>query len=429
MTTTLFPVETRTLDNGLRVVVSEDHVAPVVAVNLWYDVGSRHEQPGRTGLAHLFEHLMFEGSRQVAAGEHFTVISTAGGSNNATTSTERTNYFEKLPAEQLDAALWLEADRLGSLLDALTQESLDKQRDIVRNERRQRYDNVPYGDAVEKLCRLLFPPDHPYAHQPIGSMEDLAAADLEDVRAFFRTYYAPNNAVLTVAGDVDSEHAFERAEHFFGSIPAQPHIPPPVPGLLPTPLATETREHVVANVPDRLAFTGFRLPPEGDPRLDHVEVAFAVLATGRGSALYRGLVQTELAKQATAFVDRRVSGASLGAVVTMAHADVPLDKLEAALRTELARLAEDGPTEQELERAKAMLEVGWLNRVSGLEGRADELSRHTLLFGDPTRVNRKLVPLMATTAADVAAAVDSFLVNANPAVVTYEPALEPGGAR
>ena len=193
------------LDNGLRLVLSEDHLTPVAAVCLWYDVGSRQEVEGRTGLAHLFEHLMFQGSAQVRGNGHFELVQGAGGSLNGTTSFERTNYFETMPAHQLELALWLEADRMGSLLAALDEESLQNQRDVVKNERRQRYDNVPYGTAFERMTALVYPEGHPYHHMPIGSMADLDAATLDDARLFFRANYAPNNAVLAVVGDIDPE--------------------------------------------------------------------------------------------------------------------------------------------------------------------------------------------------------------------------------
>lgn len=208
------------LANGLRVVLSEDHLTPVAAVCLWYDVGSRHEVKGRTGLAHLFEHLMFQGSGQVKGNGHFELVQGAGGSLNGTTSFERTNYFETMPTHQVELALWLEADRMGSLLAALDEESMENQRDVVKNERRQRYDNVPYGTAFEKLTALSYPEGHPYHHTPIGSMADLDAATLEDARAFFRTYYAPNNAVLSVVGDIDPEQTLAWIEKYFGSIPS-----------------------------------------------------------------------------------------------------------------------------------------------------------------------------------------------------------------
>lgn len=228
------------LANGLRVVLSEDHLTPVAAVCLWYDVGSRHEVKGRTGLAHLFEHLMFQGSGQVKGNGHFELVQGAGGSLNGTTSFERTNYFETMPAHQLELALWLEADRMGSLLTALDDESMENQRDVVKNERRQRYDNVPYGTAFEKLTALAYPEGHPYHHTPIGSMADLDAATLEDARAFFRTYYAPNNAVLSVVGDIDPEQTLAWVEKYFGSIPGHDGKPAPATAACPTSSASSS---------------------------------------------------------------------------------------------------------------------------------------------------------------------------------------------
>ncbi len=213
------------LSNGLRVIVAEDHLAPVVAVNLWYDVGSKHEVPGKTGFAHLFEHVMFQGSRHVAKAEHIALVQAAGGTMNGSTWLDRTNYFETLPAHQLDLALWLEADRMATLLDALSQENLDNQREVVKNEKRWSYDNRPYGSFQEKLQAHLFPPEHPYHHSTIGSMDDLDAATIEDVSEFFRTYYAPNNAVVSVVGDVEATHVVAAAERYFGAIPANPTHP------------------------------------------------------------------------------------------------------------------------------------------------------------------------------------------------------------
>ncbi len=207
-----------TLANGLRLIIAPDRVAPVVAINLWYDVGSKHEQPGKTGFAHLFEHFMFQGSRHVAKAEHLAIVQGAGGMLNATTYFDRTNYFETLPSHEVELGLWLEADRMATLLDAMSQENLDNQRDVVKNEKRQSYDNRPYGSFYEKLMAAVFPVGHPYHHTPIGSMEDLDAAGLDDVEAFFRTYYVPNNAVLTVAGDVDEAPVIEAVERYFGPI-------------------------------------------------------------------------------------------------------------------------------------------------------------------------------------------------------------------
>ena len=252
------------LDNGLRVIVAEDHLAPVVAVNLWYDVGSKHEVEGKTGFAHLFEHVMFQGSRHVAKAEHIALVQAAGGTMNGSTWLDRTNYFETLPAHQVDLALWLEADRMATLLDALSQENLDNQREVVKNEKRWSYDNRPYGSFQEKLQGHLFPAGHPYHHSTIGSMDDLDAASLEDVSEFFRTYYAPNNAVLSVVGDVDADHVRAAAERFFGAIPANPNIPPLGDLSLPATLGEERRETVFDRVPLPRVHVGFRAPVFGD---------------------------------------------------------------------------------------------------------------------------------------------------------------------
>src|SRR5690606_38045329 len=265
------------LANGLRVVLSEDHLTPVAAVCLWYDVGSRHEVKGRTGLAHLFEHLMFQGSAQVKGNGHLELVQGAGGSLNGTTSFERTNYFETMPAHQLELALWLEADRMGSLLAALDEESMENQRDVVKNERRQRYDNVPYGTAFEKLTALAYPEGHPYHHTPIGSMADLDAATLQDARQFFRTYYAPNNAVLSVVGD----------------IPSHGGKPEPGDGSRPDGIGEDLREVVVEAVPARALMAAYRLPEHGTRACDAVDLALTVLGGGESSRIYNRLVRRD----------------------------------------------------------------------------------------------------------------------------------------
>jgi len=279
------------LGNGLRLIMSPDPLAPVAAVNLWYNVGSRHEVPGQTGLAHLFEHMMFQGSRNVGKAEHFRLVSGAGGTLNGTTWVDRTNYFETVPSHHLELILWLEADRMGGLLDALGQETLDNQRDVVKNEKRQSYDNRPYGSSSEKLQAAVFPKGHPYHHSTIGSMEDLDAASLEDVRAFFRTYYAPNNAVLSIVGDFEPDVARGWVEKHFGSIPANPNIPAPPDGSLPPLMGAEVRQTVPDRVPMSRLYIGYRSPPLGTPEFDALSMATVVLAQGKGSRLYGDLVR------------------------------------------------------------------------------------------------------------------------------------------
>ncbi|HEX7490420.1 MAG TPA: pitrilysin family protein, partial [Candidatus Limnocylindrales bacterium] len=289
------------LANGLRLIVSEDHLAPVAAVCIWYNVGSKNEVPGKTGFAHLFEHVMFQGSGHVAKAEHMALVQGAGGTMNGTTWLDRTNYFETMPSHQLELAIWLEADRMGTLLSALSQENLDNQRAVVKNEKRSSYDNRPYGAWFHKLQEHIFPPEHPYHHSTIGSMEDLDAASLEDVADFFRTYYAPNNAVLAVVGDVDAAQVRVWVEKYFGQIPANPDIPPLGDMRLPANLGAESREVVEDRVPLPRHFFGFRAPVIGDPAFDAMEVASQILAGGKGSRLYTRLIRDEQIAQDVSF--------------------------------------------------------------------------------------------------------------------------------
>ncbi|MEV6972781.1 pitrilysin family protein [Kitasatospora sp. NPDC093806] len=410
------------LANGLRVVLSEDHLTPVAAVCLWYDVGSRHEVKGRTGLAHLFEHLMFQGSANVSNNGHFELVQGAGGSLNGTTSFERTNYFETMPAHQLELALWLEADRMGSLLAALDETSMENQRDVVKNERRQRYDNVPYGTAFEKLTALSFPDGHPYHHTPIGSMADLDAATLEDARAFFRTYYAPNNAVLSVVGDIDPEQTIAWVEKYFGSIPAHDGKQPPRDGTLPESIGREIRELIREDVPSRALMAAYRLPHDGTREADAADLALTILGSGESSRLYNRLVRRDRTAVAAGFGLLRLAGApSLGWLDVKTSGDATVGQIEAAVDEELARFAAEGPTAAELERAQAQIEREWLDRLTTVAGRADELCRYAVLFGDPKLLNDALPKVLDVTAEEVRAIAEARLHPQNRAVLVYEP--------
>jgi predicted Zn-dependent peptidase len=409
------------LDNGLRLVLSEDHLTPVAAVCLWYDVGSRQEVEGRTGLAHLFEHLMFQGSAQVKGNGHFELVHGAGGSLNGTTSFERTNYFETMPAHQLELALWLEADRMGSLLAALDEESLANQRDVVKNERRQRYDNVPYGTAFERMAALAYPAGHPYHHIPIGSMADLDAATLDDARAFFRANYAPNNAVLAVVGDIDPEQTRRWVEKYFGSIPPYEAVVPHPDGTLPDIIGAELRVEIDEEVPTRALMAAYRLPPDGTRECDAAELALTVLGDGTSSRLYNRLVRRDRTALTAGFGLLRLAGApSMGWLDAKASGDARIPQIEAAVDEELARLGAEGPTAGEMERAQAMLEREWLDRLGTVAGRADELCRYTVLFGDPqlafTAVNR----ILGVTAQEVRAVAAARLRPDNRAVLVYD---------
>ncbi len=410
------------LDNGLRLVLFEDHLTPVVAVCLWYDVGSRQEVKGRTGLAHLFEHLMFQGSAQVEGNGHFELVQGAGGSLNGTTSFERTNYFETMPAHQLELALWLEADRMGSLLAALDEESMENQRDVVKNERRQRYDNVPYGTAFERMTALVYPEGHPYHHTPIGSMADLDAVTLDDARAFFRTNYAPNNAVLAIVGDIDPEQTRRWAGKYFGSIPSCDGKVPPRDGTLPEVIGRELREEIQEEVPARALMAAYRLPHDGTRACDAAELALTVLGYGMSSRLYNRLVRRDRTAVTAGFGLLRLAGApSLGWLDVKASGGAEIPQIEAAVDEELARLGAEAPTAGEMERAQALLEREWLDRFGTVAGRADELCRYAVLFGDPqlafTAVNR----IFDVTAEEVRAVAAARLRPGNRAVLVYEP--------
>ncbi|MEV6105128.1 pitrilysin family protein [Streptomyces sp. NPDC051940] len=410
------------LGNGLRVILSEDHLTPVAAVCLWYDVGSRHEVAGRTGLAHLFEHLMFQGSGQVTGNGHFELVQGAGGSLNGTTSFERTNYFETMPAHQLELALWLEADRMGSLLDALDLQSLDNQRDVVKNERRQRYDNVPYGTAFEKLTAMAYPDSHPYHHTPIGSMADLDAASLEDCQNFFRTYYAPNNAVLAVVGDIDPEQTLAWVEKYFGSIPAHDGKQPPRDGSLPEAMGAEQRTVVEEEVPSRALMSAYRLPEDGTREADAADLALTVLGGGESSRLYNRLIRRDRSAVAAGFGMLRLAGApSLGWLDVKASAGVEVPAIEAAVDEELARFAEEGPTPEEMERAQAQVEREWLDRLATVGGRADELCRYAVLFGDPQLALTAVSRLLSVTPQEVRDVARARLRPDNRASLVYEP--------
>jgi predicted Zn-dependent peptidase len=414
------------LANGLRLIVAEDHLAPVVAVNVWYNVGSKHEQPGKTGFAHLFEHVMFQGSKHVAKAEHIALVQAAGGTMNGTTWLDRTNYFETLPSNQLDLALWLEADRMATLLEALSQENLDNQREVVKNEKRWSYDNRPYGTWQEKLQAHLFPPEHPYHHSTIGSMEDLDAASLEDVSAFFRTYYAPNNAVVSVVGDVETAEVRRSVERYFGAIPANPSIPPLGDLSLPPTLGTEIREVVHDRVPLPRIYLGFRAPVYGDRRLDALEVAGQILAGGKGSRLHRRLVRDErIAQDVALFTLGFIGGASILAGWATVRPGVTVERVEAALHEEIERLAVEPVSADELARAFALIESDELGALQRVEERADRLSMYATLFDDPSLINEMLARYLAVTPEKILEVAAATFRPDNRLVLTYLPEMAP----
>ncbi len=376
------PIETFRLDNGLRVTLAPDHTVPAVSVNLWYRVGSAHEPVGRTGFAHLFEHMLFQGSANVGANEHFELIQRAGGTLNGSTWLDRTNYYETVPANYLELALWLEADRMGHLLAAMTQEKLDTQRDVVKNERRWSIDNQPYGTWWERLPALAYPPGHPFHHSLMGSFEDLDAATLDDVRAFFALHYSPDNAVLTIAGDLDSTDARELIKRHFATIPAGSARPPLPPMDLPP--MTATREVVSDDVAASRLFLAFRVPPFGTEGGVIATVCAALLGSRRGSILHRALVRdAQVATEVNSFTFDLPLAADLLVVDVTAHPGVSGSHLEEAVAAEMSRVRATGVGMTDMARAAAVAENDFVLGLESSEGRADELSKFASYLGEP----------------------------------------------
>ena len=415
------PFERHRLDNGLKVVLAPDRTVPVVATNLWYGVGSRNEVEGMTGFAHLFEHMMFQGSAHVPKNRHFELIERVGGTLNATTWFDRTNYFETVPSNDLELTLWLESDRMGWMLPAMTQEKLDNQRDVVKNEKLQRYDNQPYGDWSERVQKLIYPEGHPYRHTVIGSMEDIDAATLDDVGSFFETFYVPDNAVLTLAGDIEPAAALEQVKRYFGDI--EPGGPiPTLPGNPEVePLIGQTvRDHVVADVPLPRVIMAFRSPSYGAEDFAVAEVSQALLGMGRASRLYRRLVrERQVAKGVVTYVYPLLTGASMFLVWATGYPGSDPEELERAMIEEIDALAE--AQQSEIDRAIALTETDLVRALERTAERADLLSMFDLYFDDPGRLNRELDRLRAVTLDQIKDFAGTRLVADNRAIVTYQP--------
>ena len=422
LTSMQIPIETFKLDNGLFVVLSEDHTAPLVAVNLWYHVGSANERPGRTGFAHLFEHMLFQGSASVGANEHFELVQRAGGTLNGSTWLDRTNYYETVPSNQLELALWLEANRMGYLLPAMTQQKLDTQRDVVQNERRWTVDNQPYGSWWERLPALCFPADHPFHHSLIGSMADLDAASLEDIEQFFATYYTPDNAVLSIAGDVDQDDARRLVERHFGPIPRGKGKPPLPDMTLPPTLDGPLREVVADDVALPRLFLAFRSPVFGSDEYYAASVCGAILGLKKGSRLHRRLVrEQQVAAEAQAFTYDLTKGSDLLVLDVTARPETTSDELERAVHAEVDRLRDEGVTDEEVARAVTLIETELIVALQSAGDRADKLSLFATYFGDPSLVNRQSTRYRAVTAARVNAFARERLGAHNRASLLYVP--------
>jgi predicted Zn-dependent peptidase len=416
------PIETYRLSNGLQVTLSRDNTAPIVAVNLWYHVGSANEREGRTGFAHLFEHMLFQGSEHVGANEHFELVQRAGGTLNGSTWLERTNYFETVPSNQLELALWLEADRMGALLPAMTQTKLDTQRDVVKNERRWSVDNQPYGTWWEKLPALAFPPSHPFHHSLIGSMEDLSEASLDDVEQFFRTFYTPDNAVLSIAGDFDSLQARDFVDKYFGSIPKGAGKPALEKMEVPEKFGETLRLVVEDDVSLPRLYLAFRSPVFGSDGYYAASVAGAVLGMRQGSRLYRSLVrERQIAADATAFTFDLAKGSDLLVVDVTARPETSVEKLEAEVEREIDALVENGVTAEEVERAVALIQTDIVTALQSASERADRLSMFATLLGNPALLNEQASRYSKVTAEQVSAFARERLGPDNRAKLLYVP--------
>ncbi|MEO8192309.1 MAG: pitrilysin family protein [Gemmatimonadales bacterium] len=416
------PIETFRLKNGLLLTLSQDNTAPIVAVNLWYHVGSANERKGRTGFAHLFEHMLFQGSEHVGANEHFELVQRAGGTLNGSTWLERTNYFETVPSNQLAIALWLEADRMGALLPAMTQKKLDTQRDVVKNERRWSVDNQPYGTWWEKLPALAFPEWHPFHHSVIGSMEDLSEASLDDVEQFFRTYYTPDNAVLSIAGDFDATEARELVERYFGSIPPGKGKPPLANMELPAKFGETLRLVVEDDVSLPRLYVAFRSPVFGSEGYYTASVTGAILGMRRGSRLYRSLVrEKQIAADASAFTFDLAKGTDLLVVDVTARPETTAEKLEQEVEREIDDLVKNGVDAAEVERAVALIRTDMISALQSASERADRLSMFATLLGDPALINEQAAKYSNVTAEQVNAFARERLGPDNRAKVLYVP--------
>ncbi|MBK6314209.1 MAG: insulinase family protein [Blastocatellia bacterium] len=418
-------LEKYTLANGLQVIFHEDRKLPAVNVNLWYHVGSKNEKPGRTGFAHLFEHMMFQGSKHVE-GEFLSLAERAGanlqtGGVNGTTNNDRTNYFETVPSESLEYALWLESDRMAFLLDALTEEKLNNQRDVVKNEKRQG-ENQPYGRAFSIIFEELFPADHPYAHSVIGSMEDLSAASLDDVKEFFRTYYTPNNATLAIVGNFDPAKAKVLIQKYFGPIAAGPALERPE--LYPVSLDAEKRVSVSDRVPQSRVYRVYPATAYFQADEAALDTVASVLADGKTSRLYKSLVyEKQLASDVNAF-NYSLESAGGFFVIATARPGHTLAELEAAIDAEISKLAPEGPTADEIESAKAKRELGFvdgLQRIGGFGGKADIINTYNTYLGSPDHFAEDIARYRKVTAADVKAATAKYLDTTKRLVVSYEP--------
>lgn len=416
-----------TLPNGLNVILHQDRSVPTVDVNVWYHVGSSRERPGRTGFAHLFEHLMFEGSGHVAEGLFDTLLESAGGVNNGSTNPDRTNYYESLPSNALDLALYLESDRMGYLLDVVTPQMVDSQRDVVKNERRQRYENAPYGQAQLRLTELLYPKDHPYHWPAIGYMDDLSAATHDDVVDFFTRYYAPGNASLVIAGDIDLAEARRKVEYWFADVKAGAAVPPlQVPATALTGVVKETLRDRVQLPRIHLAWLTPALLTPGDAELD---VLSGILTGGKNSRLYKRLVfDLRIAQDVSASQQSGQAGSMYVIEVTARPSDLSpeaaLARITSIVDEELDRLRAEAPEARELTRVRHGIEAAFFDAMETNAGKADQMNAYFMTTGNPDYFAEDLSRYQVLSPADIQAAVGRWLPKDRRVEISVVPAAD-----
>lgn len=411
-------IEEYSLSNGLRVVLNRDDSVPVVAVAVYYNVGSRNEREGRTGFAHLFEHMMFQGSENVKKAEHFQFIMKAGGTMNGTTSSERTNYFETLPANQLPLALWLESDRMRSL--AVTQENLDNQREAVKEEKRLRYDNQPYGQIFDLINEMIYR-NFANSHSTIGSMEHLDAATVEDVQDFFRVFYAPNNAVVAISGSFETPVAKQLVETYFGDIPSQP-LPPELDVTEPREVASNYREWEDKLAPFPAFLVGWKIPQRRSPDFYALYLAGKLLYDGESSRLYQKLVKgDESVIQLFGFTDERRGPSSIF-VGAIPKPEKDLSRIRDVIMTEIRDIAEHGPTAEEMQKLHNQLINDAVRTRQSSMSRAQQIAEYALYDSDATLINSELDDLLAVTPQHIRDAAQTFLNTENRSLLDVIPA-------
>ncbi|HZM89248.1 MAG TPA: pitrilysin family protein, partial [Blastocatellia bacterium] len=403
------PYQKFVLKNGLTLIVHEDHKAPIVAVNIWYHVGSKNEKPGRTGFAHLFEHLMFNGSENFNK-DYFEPFERIGTTDqNGTTNEDRTNYFENIPSSALDVALWMESDRMGHLLGAIDKAKLDEQRGVVQNEKRQG-ENEPYGKVFSVATPNLFPASHPYSWEVIGSMEDLNAASLEDVREWFKAYYGAANAIIVIAGDVDPKTAKEKVEKYFGDIPSGPPVTKH--NVWIAKRTGEHRQQMEDRVPQARIYKFWNVPQWGSPEADYLNLIAEVLSSGKSSRLYKRLVyddQIATDVQASTYLSE-IAGVFI--IQASARPGEPLTKVEKAINEEMTRLLAEGPTAAELQQVKIQHRARFIRgieRIGGFGGKSDVLAMNQVYAGNPDYYKTTLKRVADATAAELKTAANRWL--------------------